>query len=89
MELDISSAARVLHADGAENNNEWGAGDPFLFVGDLRDLFDQATVCDHAEHPGLLIPSRRRKARRFKHFLDYIFGNRFVPEPANADAALQ
>jgi len=89
MELDIPSAARILHADRTEYDKERGAGDPFLSMGDLCDLFDQAAVRDHVECPGLLIPARRGKARGFKHLLDYVFRDGSALEPADADAAFQ
>ncbi len=40
--LDIAPAARILHADGAEHDQERGGGDPFLSMCEFRDLFDQA-----------------------------------------------
>ena len=36
--LDIATAAFVVHADGAEHDQERGGGNPFLSVCELRDL---------------------------------------------------
>ena len=87
MLLDIPSAARVFYANSTQHNEKRRAGDPFLFVCDLGDLLDQIAVCDHAKGPGLFIPAGRGKPRSFEHFLDHIFRDRFVLEPADADAS--
>ena len=87
--LDIAPTTFVVHADGAEHDQEWGGGDPFLSVCELRDLFDQATVGDHTKHPGLLIPAGRRETRRFQHILDHLFGDRLLLELTDTNTLLQ
>jgi hypothetical protein len=87
--LDIAPAAFVVHADGAEHDQERGGGNPSLSMGELRDLSDQGAIGDHAKHPRLFIPAGWGETRRFEHFLDHFFGDGSLLELADTDALLQ
>jgi hypothetical protein len=87
--LDITSAARVLYAEGAEHDEQWGGCDPFLPVSEPGDLFDQSAVSKDTKHPGLFIPTGWGETRGFKHILDYVLGDRFILEAADAYALFQ
>ena len=46
MLLDIAPTVFLVHADGAEYDQERGGGDPFLSVCKFGDPFDCVAVCD-------------------------------------------
>ena len=89
MLLDIAPTVFLVHADGAEYDQERGGGDPFLSVREFRDLFDQETIGDHPEHPRLLISTRWGETRGIEHVLDHFLGDRPLLELADTDTLFQ
>ena len=89
MLLDIAPTALLGYANGAEHDQEWGRGDPFLSVREFRDLFDQETIGDHPEHPRLLISTRWGETRGIEHILDHFLGDRPLLELADTDTLFQ
>ena len=87
--LDVAPAARLVHADGAEHDQERGGCDPFLPMGEPGNLLDHAAIGDHAKYRGLFIPTGRGQASVFKHIPDHLFGDRSLLELADADALFQ
>ena len=64
MNLDIPPAPRIFHENGAKHDEQRGAADPLLAMGQLRGPLDQAQIGDDAKTPGLFVPSRKRKPAR-------------------------
>lgn len=87
--LDITPASPFLYSDGTKHDGKRSAGDPCLSLCNPGDLPDEVTVGDHAERPGLFVPTRRGEACRFEHILYYIFGDSSVLELASAHAFFQ
>jgi hypothetical protein len=86
MLLDVPTPALILHADGAEHDEQWRGCDPLLPVGLFGDLFDEVTIGDDAEHPGLFVAARGGKSCSFEHILYHFLRDSLILEASDTDA---